>query len=141
MTKTQTRVRLNKKIRVGEVRAMKIGIILHSQTGNTYAVGQKLKEKLESKGHQVTLSRMKTMNESMPTQNNVQLDCMPETSEYDALVFGGWVQAFGLCASMTFYLNQLSSLAQKRTACFLTQFFPYPWMGGRNALSKTSSEI
>ena len=115
---------------------MKIGVILHSQTGNTHEVGQKIKERLESNGHQVTLSRMKTLNASNASQKEIQLDCTPETGAYDALIFGGWVQGFALCPGMSLYLNQLSSLATKKTACFITEHFPYPWMGGRSAMSK-----
>ncbi len=115
---------------------MNIGVILHSQSGNTYAVGQKLMDKLVADGHHVTLSRIKTLNDSDKNQKMTQLDCLPETSGYDALIFGGWVQAFGLCPGMTMYLGQLASIEDMKTTCFLTQHFPYPWMGGRNAMSK-----
>lgn len=37
---------------------MKIGIILHSQTGNTLSVANKLKEKLISLGHTVNLEQV-----------------------------------------------------------------------------------
>ena len=117
---------------------MNIGIILHSQTGNTYLVGQKLQEKLKTNGHNVTLLRMKTINNTNPNQNpkDIQLDYMPKVNDYDALVFGGWIQAFNLCPGLSMYLKQLSSLNDKKVTCFLTQRFPYKWMGGRNGLSK-----
>jgi len=115
---------------------MNIGIILHSQTGNTYFVGQKLQEKLETNGHNVTLLRIKTINDTNENQKDIQLDHMPEVNSYDALVFGGWIQAFNLYPGLSMYLNQISSLNDKKVTCFLTQHFPYKWMGGSNGLSK-----
>ncbi len=115
---------------------MNIGIILHSQTGNTYSVGQKLQEKLKTNGHNVTILRMKTINHTGPNQKDIQLTYMPEVNGFDGLVFGGWIQAFGLCPGLSMYLKQLPVLHDKKVTCFVTQHFPYKWMGGRNGLSK-----
>jgi len=35
---------------------------------------------------------------------------------------------------MTRYLKQVGSLQGKKVACLVTQFFPYPWMGGNRAI-------
>jgi flavodoxin len=40
---------------------MKIGIIVHSQTGHTYSVVQKLQEKLLAAGHSVNIERIKSV--------------------------------------------------------------------------------
>ena len=40
---------------------MNIGIILYSETGNTYSVSQKLKEKLVKAGHSVNMERLKVI--------------------------------------------------------------------------------
>jgi len=117
---------------------MKIGIILHSQTGNTLQVGEKLLEKLRNDGHNVTILRMQNSQKTDSTkrQKEVNLDCMPEVVGYDALIFGGWVEAFQLCTGLTMYLNQLSTIENNNVSCFVTQHFPFSWMGGSNALSK-----
>lgn len=115
---------------------MKIGIILHSQTGNTYSVGQKLEEKLKTKGHDVTLVRMKTIGDTEAKEQDVQLDVMPEVTDYDALIFGGWILAFNLCPGISKYLKQLSFLNDKKVSVFLTQHFPYKWMGGTVGMFK-----
>jgi hypothetical protein len=39
---------------------------------------------------------------------------------------------------MSQYLNNFESLQGKKVACFVTQFFPYPWMGGNNAIKQMS---
>lgn len=115
---------------------MNIGIIVHSQTGNTYSVGEKIEEKLRADGHNVSLIRIQTKDAANKNQKDIQLDCMPEVKDYDALVFGGWIQAFNLYPGVSMYLNQLPSLSDKKVTCFLTQHFRYKWMGGMNGLSK-----
>ncbi len=70
--------------------------------------------------------------------NRIQLDCIPKINGYDAIIFGAWVQAFNLCPGFNIYLKQLSDLEIKSVSCFLTQYFPYKWMGGSNALLKLS---
>ena len=40
---------------------MNIGMIIHSQTGNTHSVAMKLKEKLSAAGHAVDLERLKVV--------------------------------------------------------------------------------
>lgn len=115
---------------------MNIGIILHSQTGNTCFVGQKIEEKLKAKGHNVTLIRIQTKDAANKDEKDIQLDCMPDVDGYDALVFGGWIQAFNLYPGVAMYLNQLPPLNDKKVTCFLTQHFRYKWMGGTIGLSK-----
>jgi flavodoxin len=115
---------------------MNIGIILHSQTGNTYSVGQKIEEKLKADGHSVKLIRIRTKDAADKNEKDIRLDCMPEVKDYDALVFGGWIQAFNLYPGVSMYLNQLPSLSDKKVTCFLTQHFRYKWMGGMIGLSK-----
>jgi hypothetical protein len=37
---------------------------------------------------------------------------------------------------MTSYLSQITSLQGKKVACFVTEFFPFPWMGGNQAIGQ-----
>jgi len=117
---------------------MNIGIIVHSQTGNTLHVANRLKEQLEKTGHHVTLSRMKTLGESNSIQNpdQVELDHLADAHGYDVIIFGGWVQAFNLCQGFSKYLHQLETLNAKEVHCFVTHHFPFAWMGGNHAISQ-----
>jgi hypothetical protein len=45
-------------------REMNIGIIVHSETGNTHSVATTLKEKLAAAGHTVSIERLKVVGES-----------------------------------------------------------------------------
>lgn len=49
-------------------------------------------------------------------------------------MFGSAVEAFSLSLVLTTYLKQIESLQGKKVACLVTQFFPYPWMGGNRAI-------
>ena len=117
---------------------MKIGIIVHSQTGHTLLVGERLREKLQSDGHEVTLKRFQNTETPQGPQKpeDIKLDQIPEANGYDALIFGAWVQAFNLCPGFTSYLKQIPDFDTNNVSCFLTEQFPYKWMGGSLALSK-----
>lgn len=112
---------------------MNIGIIVYSQTGNTYSVALRLREKLVAAGHAVALERIEVMGEAAPGKP-VQFKTLPEVGPYDALVFGAPVHAFSLCLPMLGYLKQVTSLQGKKVACLVTQGFPWAWMGGNRAI-------
>ncbi len=113
---------------------MNIGLIIHSQTGHTLSVAAKLQKKLAAAGHTVTLERLETEGEVRPGVKDVNLKSVPCVENYDAVAFGSPVHGFALPLAMQAYLRQVPSLAGKRVACFVTQSFPFAWMGGNNAL-------
>lgn len=115
---------------------MKIGIIVHSQTGNTHSVALKLQEKLTAAGHSVEVEQLKTVGEVKPGAKDISFEALPDIKQYDALVFGAPVQAFSLSAVMKSYLDQVASLQGKKTALLVTQHFPYRWMGGSRAVGQ-----
>ena len=115
---------------------MKIGIIIHSRTGNTHSVALKLKEKLSVAGHSVDLERLKVLGVLRRGIKDIQFEALPNAGQYDALVFGAPVEAFSLSSVMISYLTQAASLQSKKVACLVTQFFPYPWMGGNRAINQ-----
>ena len=115
---------------------MNIGIILYSQTGNTYSVSLKLKDKLITAGHSVDIKRLKVIGEVRPRTKDVKFEMLPDTEPYDVLVFGSPVQAFSLSSVMASYLTQIVSLQGKKVALLVTQFFPFPWMGGNRTVGQ-----
>ena len=112
---------------------MKIGIIVYSQTGNTFSVATKLKESLSAAGHSATLEQVKVAGERKPGTRGFKLETLPNVAPYDGLVFGAAVEAFSLSPVMRGYLDKVPSLQQKKVACLVTQAFPYPWLGGNRA--------
>ena len=120
---------------------MKIGVIVHSQTGNTLRVAECIQKKLLEKIDDVELIRIKTIGDVKNITKPIVLDQMPSIEKYDAIVFGAWIQGFNLHAGMKVYISQLSSLKDKKITCFVTQYFPYKWMGGTIGLSQLKKLI
>lgn len=113
---------------------MRVGIIVYSQTGNTHSVARKLQEKLAADGHAANIEQVTITGDASP--GKFQLTALPAVEQYDALVLGAPVQAFALTPVMTAYLKQLSSLGDKKVACFVTKQLPFYWTGGRQAVAK-----
>ncbi|MCI1959775.1 MAG: flavodoxin domain-containing protein [Clostridia bacterium] len=114
---------------------MNIGIIVMSKTGHTLSVAQRLKDALTEKGHTVNLERVTAMNDTNKPSGK-QLKDAPNTEPYDVLIFGSPVWASSLPSVMKAYMSQLPSLQGKKVGCFVTQSFPYAWMGGNRTVSQ-----
>ena len=115
---------------------MKIGIIVHSKTGTTYNVALKLKERLSKEGHSVEIEKLIPAGDAYPGVKNLKLKNYPKTDNYNALIFGAPVWAFSLSPVMAAYLKDISSLQNKKIACFTTMSFPFPWMGGKHTIKQ-----
>lgn len=120
---------------------MHIGIIVHSQTGNTLSVAQKLQKKLTAAGHSVELEHLKALGDARPQVPIVAFESIPEVEPYDAIVFGSPVQAFSLSQGMTNCLKQIGSLSGKAVACLVTEWFPFPWLGGNRAVRQMTALV
>ncbi|NLW47081.1 MAG: flavodoxin [Firmicutes bacterium] len=114
---------------------MKIGIIIHSQSGNTRLVALKLQEKLSTLGHNVTIEPIEPIGDAHPGVKNLQLKTYPEIAKYEGLIFAAPVWAFNISPVLTAYLSQLSTLKDKKITAFVTMGFPFPWMGGNRAIA------
>lgn len=115
---------------------MKVGIIVHSRTGNTLCVAQRLQDKLTAAGHSVSIQRVCAANDEESDVRKIRLTESPDVSVYDVTIYGAPVRGFALSPVMQAYMFGIGSLGGKKTACFMTQAFPYPWMGGTRALKQ-----
>lgn len=113
---------------------MKVGVIVHSKTGNTLSVAKRIQDKLIAAGHSVNLEQVVAVNEDPSAAGNIKLKTIPDTSIYDMLIFGAPVHGFSLSPVMKLYLSQLQTLKGKKVGCFITQSFPFPWMGGSRSI-------
>lgn len=118
------------------VLVMQIGIVIYSQTENTYLTALKLKEKLIEKGHEVELERLTIRGETAPRAKNVDLENIPDITSYDGLIFGSPVHAFTLAPAMASYLDQIPLVENKKIALFVTKSLPFNWTGGNQAIGK-----
>jgi NAD(P)H dehydrogenase (quinone) len=115
---------------------MKIGIIIHSHTGNTLSVGERLKEVLLVGGCNVQLERVLAVNEDPNNKASIQLKSIPDIAPYDFLVIGAPVRGFSQSPVIKAYLSQLPDIHGKKVACYVTQHFPKPWLGGTRAIKQ-----
>jgi NAD(P)H dehydrogenase (quinone) len=115
---------------------MKIGIIVHSQTGRTLFVAEKLKEKLTAAGHSANVERLTSAD-----PKNVKIEKLPDLGAYDALVLAAPVQAFSTSPVMKAYLPQLPALNGKKVALFVTKGLPFKWTGGNKAISTMKDAV
>lgn len=115
---------------------MNIGIIVHSQTGNTLSVSEKIKSALREQGHRVTIEKLAVIGSYEQSYETIHFESYPNIEQYDALIIASLVQAFNLSPFMKKYLNEIDTLEGKKVSCFVTEYFPYPWMGGNNAIRK-----
>lgn len=113
---------------------MNIGLIIYSQTGNTNIVAKKLLEKLSAAGHAAEIVHIKAEGPVRPRMKDIELQSLPSVEPYDAVVFASPVQGFALSSVMAAYLSQLDRLTDKKVALLVTQFFPFPFMGGNQAM-------
>lgn len=115
---------------------MKIGIIVHSYTGNTYEVAKKLEEKFKESGKDAEIQRVRMVGGDKPRGKDIEIENPPDVEKYDALIFGSPVQAFSLSKAMTTYLEQIPTLRDKKIALFVTKNLPFNWTGGNQAINK-----
>ena len=115
---------------------MRVGIIVYSETGNTYMLAMKIKDKLLASGHLTELKRLETIGEYKSGAKEVQLESIPEVDEYDWVMFGSPVHGFTLSLPMRTFLSQIGSLENKKVACFATQFCFFPGWAARIPFQK-----
>lgn len=118
---------------------MKIGIVVYSQTGHTLSVAERLHDSLKSKGKDVTLAKIGSTRNMKNNPSNFEITKAPKIDNYDIIIFASYVEAFMLCPVMKRYLSDVTSLKGKKVWCFVTEQFPYAWMGGNKANRKIAS--
>jgi flavodoxin len=115
---------------------MKIGIIVYSQTNNTYSVAQKFQEKLLEAGNEVNIERVIPVGDVNPGSKNIEFENNPDINEYDALILGSPVHAFSLAPAMKIYLDQIPQIQDKKAALFVTKGLRFNWTGGTRAIGQ-----
>ncbi|MCK5129380.1 MAG: hypothetical protein KAQ68_05995 [Clostridiales bacterium] len=118
---------------------MNIGMIIHSETGHTEYVAERLLKELKDKGYNVSYIKLKT-EASAPKEPKKIVD-NPSLKEFDTIIFCSHVEAFSLAGAMKAYLKGIEDISTKKVICMITQQFPFPWMGGNNALKQMKALI
>jgi len=115
---------------------MNIGLIVYSQTGNTLAVAERLQRQFRAQGHDASLQQLQVVVGSGKQIRGVRVVELPDLGGYQALVLCSPVQGFSLAPAMKAYLSQAKLASGLPVALLMTQHFPYPWMGGKQAMAQ-----
>lgn len=120
---------------------MKIGIIVFSKTNNTYSVAEKLKIKLQDKGHDVVIERIVPMDDDPGVKSPIAFREAPDVTAFDMIVLGSPVWAFSLSLVMKEYLEQIASLQGKKVYCFVTKQLASKFTGGNKAIRQIKEAV
>ena len=117
---------------------MKVGIIIHSQSGNTASLASAIGAALREKGAETDIHLLRTDKPVKPNTKNIGFRKMPDLSEYDTVLFGAPVWAFNASPVIVSYLKELDNLKGKRALPFVTHASPWKFLGTTKALSRMS---
>lgn len=115
---------------------MKIGIIVHSQSGFTLRFGKRIAEKLREAGHTIEVLELKTSGPVQPGAKDVAITNMPDCRPFDALLVGGPVLGFAASPAVLACIKGLQDVKGKKALPFVTMGFPFPGMGGKQATAQ-----
>jgi NAD(P)H dehydrogenase (quinone) len=115
---------------------MKIGMFIHSQSGNTAKLGLAVTHSLREKGHEVSIELLRPLGKVHPRVRHVEFRNLPEPDEFDLVIFGGPIWAFGPSPVIVSLLKQLTTLKGKKALCFTTSGFPTAISGARGAIRR-----
>lgn len=115
---------------------MKIGLLIHSFSGNTLNVGTRLKVHLEVHGHRVHMDRIIDANEDSNSDRPVALTHIPNINDYDVIIIGAPVRVFSLSSVIATYLKQINCIENIKVFVYVTEGLPKLWMGGNRAIKK-----
>ncbi len=113
---------------------MNICLVVHSQTGNTRSVADRLLAELEESGHTAVVFDVKPSGGSEQKPETIVFDDPPSLEGYQGFVFAAPVHGFSLSPVMAAFMKTLPPLGGRTSACFVTQAFPFAWMGGNRAV-------
>jgi NAD(P)H dehydrogenase (quinone) len=115
---------------------VKIGIFVHSQSGNTARLALAVTHALREKGHDVDVELLRPIGKMHPGIKHIEFRNVPEVDGYDIILLGGPVWAFNASPVVVSLLHQLSGLKGKKAMHFLTSGFPQPLSGWNRAHKK-----
>ena len=114
---------------------MKIGIVVHSFTGNTLSVAQEIQNMLLLSGHLAEVEQIKISGGEQPNNTQFLIENPPDVSKFDALIVGAPVRGFSISPVISTYLKQVTSLKDKKVVCFITKQLNSYWTGGKRAIN------
>lgn len=120
---------------------MNIQLLVHSHTGNTLSVANALKAAVEPINPEIKLTHVEADNEREMNLSKISISKLPDCSDADLIVLGSPVRGGNPSPAILKTIDSLGSMQGKKCVVFTTEFFPYDWMGGRQAVSKMEKAL
>lgn len=120
---------------------MNIQIIVHSQTGNSLHVANMLKLNLESDTAVVAMTHIQADDEKIMDPDQIKITALPDLKQADVLIIGGPVRGFGPSPAVKKAIRSLGSLKGKKVVLYVTEFFPFDFMGGKQTINAMTKMI
>jgi flavodoxin len=120
---------------------MKIGIIIHTQSGHTAHFARAIAAKFNSNGHEAEIEMLRTSGQVSPGSRKFTIKNSPEVEQFDAILLGGPVWAFKASPVIMAYLSQLNHIKNKKVLSFVTMMLPFTFMGGKQAIKAMNQEL
>ncbi|MGM0436441.1 MAG: flavodoxin family protein [Bacillota bacterium] len=117
---------------------MKIGLIVHSQTGHTLGIAREIYNILKEEGHAIELEMVVAKSQKPWKETLPSLSEIPDPKGYDILILGAPVWGFTLSLVMSEYLYQVQPLDCDKLILFSTGAL-HRWLGGNRAIKKMTS--
>lgn len=121
---------------------MTVGIIVHSQSGNTASCAKHIAEKLKQENIDYEVNLLRTVGSMTPFSRRVQLAKIPDISDYSVLLIGGPVLYLNASPAVLAFLNSLDTfLKGKIVIPFVTHSLPLKWLGATQALTQITNTL
>ena len=114
---------------------MKIGIVVHSNSGHTLTVAEQLRDRLAADGLDVTLHQVEAAKLARPGSTSVSLRRRLALDGYDKLAIGSPVNGGSVSGPMATFLDGVPSLEGQHVAFVVTHFFRLGW-GAEQAIEQ-----
>jgi len=117
---------------------MKGILVVHSFSGNTFSVSERVANRLKKDGHDVQIERLETtekVKNGVPL-SDIKLINIPDLSSFDFVILSSPVHGGGISSVMKKFIVSSDTINGKNIFCFVTHFFPFAWMGGNSAISQ-----
>jgi flavodoxin len=118
---------------------MKIGVFVHSHTGNTARLGLAVTHAFREKGEDVVVELLRPAGKVTMGSRRVEFKHFPDVAAFDILLFGGPIWAFNASPVIASALEKLPSLKGKKALFFLTSGLPSPLSGCNRAQKKIAN--
>jgi len=122
---------------------MKAAVVFYSETGNTKLLAEEIKKALEKRGVETLFSQVESnvpARDHMQTLEALEIKNLPSVADCDIVFAGGPVMGFRANGATMKCISEMKSLKGKKFVPFVTQYFPFSFMGGSNSVRMMSNE-